>query len=113
MRTSGLRNSAAVAIGRSAPASLLVHVSGKLQILPRLALVRRGTQEIGGIIRDHERRVEFPEAMYLAAQAAQRRIGCEQILGGDAPDREQDLRPQQRDLTCQVGQAGGPPPRLG
>ncbi len=38
---------------------------------------------------------------------AERRVGREQVLRGDAPDRQHELRLEQRDLAHEVGQAGG------
>src|SRR5262249_22382781 len=103
--TSGRSSSGAVAIG--ALYQLLVHGARKLEVFPRLALVRRGTQKVGRMIRNDERRVQLAEGVYPAAQPRERRVGSQQVLGGNAPDREHDLGLQQRNLPQQVGQARG------
>src|SRR5215469_18717499 len=103
--TSGRSSSGAVAIG--ALCQLLVHAARKLEVLPRLALVCRSTQEVGRMIRNDERCVQLAEGMHPPAQPCKRRVGGEQVLGGDTPDREHDLGLQQRDLPQQVGHARG------
>src|SRR5215469_12170800 len=103
--TSGRSSSGAVAIG--ALYQLLVHAARKLEILPRLALVRRGSQKVGGMIRNDERHMQLAEGVYRPTQPRERCVGSEQVLGGDTPDREHDLGLQQRDLPQQVGQARG------
>src|SRR4029077_5374570 len=106
MRNSAVapRSSGAVAIERSALDELLVHAAGKLQVLPRLALLRGRTQEVSRMIRDEKRRIT--EAVHLAAQPPERRVRAEQALGGDTPHRQHELWPQQLDLRPQVRQAG-------
>src|SRR6202035_5423763 len=98
-------SSGAVAISHCAWHKLLVHAAGKFQVFPCLALVRRRAQQISGMIRHHQRGVQLTETMHLAPQPAERHGGGEQVLRGDPPDREHDLRLQQRDLPYQVRQA--------
>src|SRR5262249_499717 len=103
--TSGRSSSGAVAIGPLY--QLLVHAARKLEVLPRLALVRRGTQKVGRMIRNDERRVQLAEGGPPAAQPRERRVGSEQVLGGDTADTEDDLGLQERDLPQQIRQARG------
>src|SRR5579862_8653948 len=105
--TSGAINSTAVAIAYRALRQLLIHAARKLEIFPGLALIRRSAQQIGRMIRDDERRIQLPEAVHLSAQPPERGFGAEQILGRDAPHCQDDLRPQQLDLSQQIWQTGG------
>src|SRR5580704_2061966 len=75
-------SSGAVAIGRRPLRKLLVNGAREFQVLPRLALIGRGTQEVGGMIRHDQR--HRTEAMHLAAQSAERGVGAEQVLRRDA-----------------------------
>src|SRR6202034_1198886 len=86
---------------------LLEYVAGKLQVLPRLALVPGGAQRGGGMIRHDQWCVQLAEVVHPPAQPCERGIGREQVLRRDAPDREDQPRLQQRDLAQQVRQAGG------
>src|SRR5688572_18243449 len=83
------------------------HAARELQIVPRLALLARRAQQIGGMIRDDERRIEWTEAVHATAQARERRVGREQRLRGDAPDRQDELRPDERDLAREKRHACG------
>src|SRR6476661_6630847 len=76
-------SSGAVAIAASGEP--LIEAARELEVLPCLALVLRRAQQVGGVIGDHQRDVELTEAVHLAAQPRQRRLGAEQVLGGDAP----------------------------
>src|SRR5580693_5789842 len=106
INSSGASSSGAVAIDAHTLQLLLIHAARELQILPGFALVARGAQQIGGMIRDDKRSVECPEAMHPAAQPPERRSRCQQVLRGDAPDRQHDLWLQQRNLSNQVWQTG-------
>src|SRR5580704_1562293 len=57
------------------------HLTGELKVLPRLALLSRRAQEIGGVIRYHQRHARGAEMMHLTPQAPEGDIGLEQILG--------------------------------
>src|SRR4029077_10671406 len=98
-------SSGAVAISQCALAQLLVHAAGKLQVFPCLALVRGRAQQISGMIRHHQRGVQLTETMHLGPQPAERHAGGEQVLRGDPPDREHDLRLQQGNLPPPARQA--------
>ena len=63
------------------------------------------------MIRHDQRACAAPKRCTWPRRRAERRVGAEQVLRGDAPDREHDLRLQQLDLPLQVGQAGAPLPR--
>src|SRR6185437_1945257 len=65
------------------------HATRELQVLPRLALVRRVAQEIGGMIRHHEGCVQLAELVHPATQPAQRLLRGQQVLGRYPPHREQ------------------------
>src|SRR6516162_9722151 len=103
--TSGRSSSGAVAI--VALYQLLVEAARKLEVLPRLTLVARSTQKVGRMIRNDERCLHLAEGMHPPTQPRKRRVGGEQVLGCNAPDREHDLGVQQCDLPQQVGHARG------
>src|SRR5580658_3468161 len=80
--------------------------AGEFQILPRLALVRGGAQQVGRMIRDDEWSLKTPEFMDLTAHAAEAAVGPQQVLHGDAAHRQNQPRADQLNLTLQIGQAG-------
>src|ERR1700751_4986272 len=102
MTSSGESSSGAVAMVGRALHQFLVHAAGEFQIFPRLALIRRRTQQVSGMISHYQRSVELAEIMHPAAQSSEWRVGREQILRRDPSDREHDFRPQQGNLSQQV-----------
>src|SRR5579885_1378938 len=54
------------------------------------------------VIGDHDRDAEVLIFVFAAAHLADGRVHLHKILRGDAPHRENDLRPQQADLPLQV-----------
>src|SRR5580693_4652345 len=79
------------------------HLARELQIFPRLALIGRGTQQISGMLRYHQRHVGETERMHLQAQPSQGGIGLEQVLRRDPPHRQHDLWLEQGDLPLEIG----------
>src|SRR5690348_9737491 len=73
MRISGAASSSsgAMAIFGYACRQLPEHAACEFQVLPRLALVGRVSQEVGGMIRHHEGCVQLAEPMHPAAQPGQ------------------------------------------
>src|SRR5882757_1914296 len=80
------------------------YLARKFQIFPRFALLRRRAQQVGRVISHDQGDAGCAEYMDLLAQSAELRVGPQQILRGDAPDHQHDLRSQQRDLPVQVRQ---------
>ena len=81
-------------------------VSGDEQILPRLAFLARRSQQVGRMIRDHDRnrlRAVFVDA---PAHAANRRIDLQEVLGRDASDGEKRVGFEQCYLALQISAAG-------
>src|SRR5215469_13992089 len=96
------KSSGAMAIFGYACRQLPEHAARELQVLPRLALVRRIAQEIRGMIRHHEGCVQLAESVHPAAQAAQGLLRPQQILGRDPAYGEQQARTHQLDLAPQI-----------
>src|SRR5271156_6610404 len=74
----------------------------ELQVDPGLALLARAAQQVGRMISDDQRTAADPKAVNLTAQAADRRVGCEQVLGGNTTDGQNQQRLQQLDLPVQI-----------
>src|SRR5467141_1619213 len=81
MRTSGADSSSsgAVAIVTDAFRQLPEHAACEFQVLPRLALVRGGQQEIGGMIRHYEWCIQLAEVVHLATQPAEGHVCGQQV----------------------------------
>src|SRR5579863_6894107 len=77
----------------------------EFQVHPGLALLPRAAQQVGGMVGDDQRNALGTEPMHLAAQAADRRVGLEQVLSRDAANREDQQRLEQLELALQVGAA--------
>src|SRR6185312_16746325 len=90
MRISGAVSNSSGAMAIFGPCRQLPeHATRELQVLPRLALVRRIAQEIGGMIRHHEGCVQLAEPVHPATQPAQRLLRGQQVLGRYPPHRGQ------------------------
>src|SRR6185312_1174046 len=83
-------SSGEVAIGTYAARQLSEHAARKLQVFPGLPLVRGGAQQIGRMIRHYEWSIQLTKVVHLAAQPAQGKVGAQQVLGRDPPDRQQE-----------------------
>src|SRR5919107_5051142 len=67
--------------------------TGELDIFPGGALPGRVAQQRCGMIRDDQGHAVV--SVHRAAELADGRLGVEQRLGGERPEREDDLRPDQ------------------
>src|SRR5438445_287321 len=102
MRTSGTASSSsgAVAIGICVAlgcGECLEYATCELQVLPRLALIAGGSQEVSRMIRHNQRRIKLTEVVDLASQTAQGSVRCQQVLRRDPSDRKHDTGLQQFD----------------
>src|SRR3569833_2779655 len=106
-------SSGEVAIDTYAIRQLSEDAARKLQVLPRLALIRRRAQEIGRMIRHYERSIQLTEIVHFSAQSAERQIRTQQVLRRDTAHRQHQPGLQQCNLAHQVWQAGSDLLRLG
>lgn len=83
----------------------------KTEVLPRLRLVVRVAQQIGRVIGDDHRGAAALEA--LSARGANRDLALQQGLRSRPPERDQDVRLDERDLALQIGQTAAISARSG
>src|SRR5687767_4977794 len=79
-----------------------VHLHRELEVGPGLALLARRAQQVRRVVGHDERPALCAERVQAPAQLADRRVGVQQVLRGDAPHRENDLGIDERDLALQV-----------
>jgi len=79
----------------------------EFQIDPGFAFLAGAAQQVSGVIGHDQWQGARPEAMHLAAKAADRRIGLQQILRSDPTDRQDQPWAQQFQLPLQEGAAVG------
>src|SRR5215218_6371402 len=77
--------------------------TGELDIFPGGALPGGVAQQRCGMVRDDQRHAVV--SVHGAPQLADRRLRVEQRLGGERPEGEDDLRPDELKLADQVGAA--------
>src|SRR5512146_1904191 len=105
--TSGTAANSSGAVAKVAKPYLPEHAPCELQVFPSLALVARISQQVGGMIRHYERRIQLTKMVHLAPESSERHIGGQQVLGRDPPHGENQPRSHQGDLPHQVRQTGG------
>lgn len=76
---------------------------GKHQVTPNLALFQGRTQQVRGVIGNHQRNFPDTVGMRLAAQLTYLFIHIQQIVCCDAANRQDQARVNQLDLPLQVG----------
>ena len=74
-------------------------------IFPCLGLVRKVTQQVRGVVGDDQRHAAV--LVHPAPQAGNGRVGVEQQRGGALAECDDELRPDQLDLTFQIRPACG------
>src|ERR1700720_2699996 len=67
------------------------YLAREFQVFPCLALVGRRAQKIGRMIGHDQRYLGEPETMHLLTKPAQRHVGAQQVLRGDASHGQHDL----------------------
>src|ERR1017187_7812221 len=68
------------------------HLTGKFEVLPCLAFFRRRAQQIRRVIGHHERNALDAEFVDFLAQAAECNVRAQQVMRGDTPDDQYELR---------------------
>src|SRR5689334_6546809 len=84
----------------SRPCGAIENSTGELDIFPGWALPRRIAQQRGGVIRDDQRNAVI--LVHRAAQFTDRELGLEQRLCGERPERHDDLRANDLELSDQI-----------